>query len=169
MGGRGCFICACGWGGGWVGGGGGTDRICSSSPIHPAFMFLPSPPSPLLIPSPPPPPPTHSLQVVVGKEFITIVGDGSTQEEVMARVRQIKNLVANTEADYEREKLNERVARLSGGVAVIQVGGWGWREWEGTRARAHSHTRTRARPHTRPHTHTHTHTHGRWAPRPRRS
>ena len=38
-----------------------------------------------------------------------------------ARVKQIKNLIAETEMDYEREKLNERVARLSGGVAIIQV------------------------------------------------
>ena len=39
-----------------------------------------------------------------------------------ARVKQIRNLVADTEQDYEREKLNERIARLSGGVAIIQVG-----------------------------------------------
>ena len=38
-----------------------------------------------------------------------------------ARVKQIKNLIAETEMDYEREKLSERVARLSGGVAIIQV------------------------------------------------
>jgi chaperonin GroEL len=41
---------------------------------------------------------------------------------VTARVRQIRNLAEATEQDYEREKLNERVARLSGGVAIIQVG-----------------------------------------------
>ena len=40
---------------------------------------------------------------------------------LQARVKQIKNLVADTEMDYEREKLNERIARLSGGVAIIQV------------------------------------------------
>ena len=36
-------------------------------------------------------------------------------------MKQIKNLIAETEMDYEKEKLNERVARLSGGVAIIQV------------------------------------------------
>jgi hypothetical protein len=41
---------------------------------------------------------------------------------VAARVKQIRNLVANTEQEYEKEKLNERIARLSGGVAIIQVG-----------------------------------------------
>lgn len=61
-------------------------------------------------------------KITVSKEWITIVGDGTTQADVEARVRQIKNLVENTDAEYEKEKLNERIARLSGGVAVIQVG-----------------------------------------------
>ncbi|KAG7672472.1 hypothetical protein KSW81_001436 [Nannochloris sp. 'desiccata'] len=55
-------------------------------------------------------------------EAITIVGDGSTQKDVEARVKQIRNIVENTEAEYEKEKLNERIARMSGGVAVLQVG-----------------------------------------------
>ena len=38
-----------------------------------------------------------------------------------ARVKQIRNLAEQTDMDYEREKLNERIARLSGGVAIIQV------------------------------------------------
>lgn len=63
-----------------------------------------------------------AAKVAISKEAITIVGDGSTQEDVTARVKQIRNLVENTEAEYEKEKLNERIARLSGGVAVIQVG-----------------------------------------------
>ncbi|EFN51452.1 hypothetical protein CHLNCDRAFT_59809 [Chlorella variabilis] len=63
-----------------------------------------------------------AAKVSVSKEHITIVGDGSTQADVEARVKQIKNLVAETDAEYEKEKLNERIARLSGGVAVIQVG-----------------------------------------------
>ena len=64
----------------------------------------------------------RAAKVEVSKENCTIVGDGSTQEAVSARVRQIKNAITNTEQDYEREKLNERVARLSGGVAILQVG-----------------------------------------------
>jgi chaperonin GroEL len=64
----------------------------------------------------------RAAKVEVSKEACTIVGDGSTEDAVKARVKQIRNLIADTEQDYEREKLNERVARLSGGVAIIQVG-----------------------------------------------
>lgn len=64
----------------------------------------------------------RAAKIEIGKESCTIVGDGSSQDAVEARVRQIKNAIANTEQDYEREKLNERVARLSGGVAILQVG-----------------------------------------------
>eukprot|EP00983_Pelagomonas_calceolata_P132720 1161900-Pelagomonas_calceolata.AAC.3 len=59
-------------------------------------------------------------QVSISKEATIIQGDGSTQKEVEARVKQIRNLAADTEQEYEKEKLNERIARLSGGVAVIQ-------------------------------------------------
>ena len=52
-----------------------------------------------------------AAKITLGKENTTIVGDGSTQEAVAARVRQIKNVISQTEQDYEREKLNERVAR----------------------------------------------------------
>lgn len=64
----------------------------------------------------------HAAKVVLTKETTTIIGDGSTQEAVNKRVSQIKNLVEATEQDYEKEKLNERIAKLSGGVAVVQVG-----------------------------------------------
>ena len=62
-----------------------------------------------------------AARIEVSKEACTIVGDGSSAEAVASRVKQIKNLIASTEQDYEKEKLNERVARLSGGVAIIQV------------------------------------------------
>ena len=62
-----------------------------------------------------------AAKIEVTKENCTIVGDGSSEEAVKSRVKQIKNIVANTEQDYEKEKLNERIARLSGGVAIIQV------------------------------------------------
>ena len=62
-----------------------------------------------------------AAKIEVTKENCTIVGDGSSEDSVKSRVKQIKNLVANTEQDYEKEKLNERIARLSGGVAIIQV------------------------------------------------
>ncbi|MCL7022465.1 hypothetical protein MKW94_011158 [Papaver nudicaule] len=64
----------------------------------------------------------HAAKVVLTKETTTIVGDGSTQDAVDKRVAQIRNLIEVAEQDYEKEKLNERVAKLSGGVAVIQVG-----------------------------------------------
>jgi chaperonin GroEL len=63
-----------------------------------------------------------AAKVLIGKESCTIVGDGRTQGDVDTRVKQIRNLVADTEQEYEKEKLNERIARLSGGVAIIQVG-----------------------------------------------
>ncbi|KAL8140179.1 hypothetical protein V2J09_006200 [Rumex salicifolius] len=64
----------------------------------------------------------HAAKVVLTKDSTTIVGDGSTQEAVSKRVGQIKNLIEAAEQEYEKEKLNERIAKLSGGVAVIQVG-----------------------------------------------
>ncbi|XP_058114626.1 ruBisCO large subunit-binding protein subunit beta, chloroplastic [Magnolia sinica] len=64
----------------------------------------------------------QAAKVVLTKDATTIVGDGSTQAAVNKRVAQIRNLVEAAEQDYEREKLNERIAKLSGGVAVIQVG-----------------------------------------------
>ncbi len=63
-----------------------------------------------------------AAKVELSKENTTIVGSGATQDAVRARVKQIKMLLSETEQEYEKEKLNERVARLSGGVAIIQVG-----------------------------------------------
>ncbi|XP_057451422.1 ruBisCO large subunit-binding protein subunit beta, chloroplastic [Lotus japonicus] len=64
----------------------------------------------------------EASKVVLTKDSTTIVGDGSTQEAVNKRVAQIKNQIEAAEQDYEKEKLSERIAKLSGGVAVIQVG-----------------------------------------------
>jgi chaperonin GroEL len=63
-----------------------------------------------------------AARVEVTKDATTVVGDGRTQEEVKARVRQIEGLLNEATTEYEKEKLNERIARLSGGVAIIQVG-----------------------------------------------
>jgi chaperonin GroEL len=62
-----------------------------------------------------------AAKVELTKDATTIVGDGSTQDAVTKRVSQIRNLIEVAEQDYEKEKLNERIAKLSGGVAVIQV------------------------------------------------
>ncbi|KNA06370.1 hypothetical protein SOVF_181470 [Spinacia oleracea] len=64
----------------------------------------------------------HAAKIVITKDSSTIVGDGSTQEAVAKRVAQIKNQIEVAEQEYEKEKLTERIAKLSGGVAVIQVG-----------------------------------------------
>lgn len=64
----------------------------------------------------------HAAKIVLSKDSTTIVGDGSSQAAVEKRVAQIRNLIEAAEQDYEKEKLNERIAKLSGGVAVIQVG-----------------------------------------------
>jgi len=64
----------------------------------------------------------HCRQVVVTKDTTTIVdGDGSA-EDIKARAQQIRASIATTTSDYDREKLQERLAKLSGGVAVIKVG-----------------------------------------------
>lgn len=62
-----------------------------------------------------------AAKIVLTKDSTTIVGDGSTQEAVSKRVNQIRNLIEVAEQEYEKEKLNERIAKLSGGVAIIQV------------------------------------------------
>ena len=61
-------------------------------------------------------------QIKVGKENTVIVDGAGSKEEIRARAMQIEHLLANTTSDYDREKLQERLAKLSGGVAVIKVG-----------------------------------------------
>jgi chaperonin GroEL len=61
-------------------------------------------------------------KVEIAKDHCILVGDGSYQDLVEARVTQIRNQLENTEQQYEKDKLNERIARLSGGVAIINVG-----------------------------------------------
>ena len=61
-------------------------------------------------------------KVIVSKDETTIVSGGGSKEDVAARVAQIRGEIANTESDYDREKLQERLAKLAGGVAVIKVG-----------------------------------------------
>ncbi|ANW01150.1 chaperonin GroEL [Bradyrhizobium icense] len=61
--------------------------------------------------------------VMVDKESTTIVGGAGKKADIEARINQIKNHIAETTSDYDREKLEERLAKLAGGVAVIHVGG----------------------------------------------
>jgi chaperonin GroEL len=61
-------------------------------------------------------------KVVVTKDETTIVEGAGTEEDIKGRINQIKAEIENTDSDYDREKLQERLAKLSGGVAVIKVG-----------------------------------------------
>jgi chaperonin GroEL len=61
-------------------------------------------------------------KVVVTKDEATIVEGGGDDKDIQARIQQIKNEIDNTDSDYDREKLQERLAKLSGGVAVLKVG-----------------------------------------------
>jgi chaperonin GroEL len=61
--------------------------------------------------------------VMIDKESTTIVGGAGKKEDIEARINQIKKHIAETTSDYDREKLEERLAKLAGGVAVIHVGG----------------------------------------------
>ncbi len=64
----------------------------------------------------------HARQVKVNKDATIIVDGDGTADEIKARVGQIKAAIETTTSDFDREKLQERLAKLSGGVAVIKVG-----------------------------------------------
>ncbi|KAF0591164.1 60 kD chaperonin (cpn60) [Candidatus Campylobacter infans] len=61
-------------------------------------------------------------RVVIDKDNTTIVGGAGTKKDIDARITQIKAQIAESTSDYDKEKLQERLAKLSGGVAVIKVG-----------------------------------------------
>ena len=61
-------------------------------------------------------------KVTVGKDTTTIVNGGGSSEEIQARIEQIKAQIETTDSDYDKEKLQERLAKLSGGVAVLYIG-----------------------------------------------
>ena len=61
-------------------------------------------------------------KVTVTKDNTTIVGGNGAKENIQERVNQIKNEIANTKSSYDKEKLQERLAKLAGGVAVLYVG-----------------------------------------------
>ena len=64
----------------------------------------------------------RARQVVITKDTTTIVDGAGEPEDIKARAHQIRASIATTTSDYDREKLQERLAKLSGGVAVIKVG-----------------------------------------------
>ena len=63
-----------------------------------------------------------ATKVTVTKDNTTVVEGGGTQQAVKGRIDQIRRQIENTDSSYDREKLQERLAKLSGGVAVIKVG-----------------------------------------------
>ena len=60
-------------------------------------------------------------KVTVTKDSTTIIADAATKDDIQARIAQIKSELAETDSVYDTEKLSERIAKLSGGVAVIKV------------------------------------------------
>jgi chaperonin GroEL len=64
----------------------------------------------------------RARKVVVTKDETTIVEGAGSDDDIKGRINQIKAEIENTDSDYDREKLQERLAKLSGGVAVIKVG-----------------------------------------------
>lgn len=64
----------------------------------------------------------RARQVKISKENTIIVDGAGNKEEIVARIAQIRTQIENTTSDFDKEKLSERLAKLSGGVAVIKVG-----------------------------------------------
>jgi chaperonin GroEL len=64
----------------------------------------------------------HARRVVVDKDSTTIIDGAGDSEAIKARIKQLKSEIEDTDSDFDREKLQERLAKLSGGVAVIKVG-----------------------------------------------
>ena len=64
----------------------------------------------------------HAARVVVDKDKTTIIGGAGVRDRIDARIQSIRREIDKTTSDYDREKLEERLAKLSGGVAVIYVG-----------------------------------------------
>ncbi len=64
----------------------------------------------------------HARRVVVTKDTTTIIDGAGDSEAIKGRIKQIKSEIETTDSDFDREKLQERLAKLSGGVAVVKVG-----------------------------------------------
>ncbi len=64
----------------------------------------------------------RARRVVVTKDTTTVIDGNGDSEQIKGRIKQIKNEVESTDSDFDREKLQERLAKLSGGVAVVKVG-----------------------------------------------
>ncbi len=74
-------------------------------------------------------------RVEIDKDSCTIIGGGGKDEEIKKRVQQIRRHIEETDSDYDREKFQERLAKLTGGVAIISVGAATEAEMKQTKAR----------------------------------
>jgi len=64
----------------------------------------------------------HARKVVIDKDSTTIIDGAGDSDAIKARIKQLKAEIENTDSDFDREKLQERLAKLAGGVAVVKVG-----------------------------------------------
>ncbi len=64
----------------------------------------------------------HARRVVIDKDSTTLIDGAGDSEAIKGRIKQLKAEIENTDSDFDREKLQERLAKLSGGVAVVKVG-----------------------------------------------
>ena len=60
--------------------------------------------------------------VIIDKDNTTLVGGAGKKDKIEARIKEIRGQIENTTSDYDKEKLQERLAKLAGGVAVVKVG-----------------------------------------------
>jgi chaperonin GroEL len=64
----------------------------------------------------------QARKVVIDKDTTTIIDGAGDSEAIKSRIKQLRSEIENTDSDFDREKLNERLAKLAGGVAVVKVG-----------------------------------------------
>jgi chaperonin GroEL len=64
----------------------------------------------------------HARRIVIDKDTTTIIDGAGDTDAIKGRIKQLKSEIENTDSDFDREKLQERLAKLSGGVAVVKVG-----------------------------------------------
>src|SRR5207249_9166582 len=64
----------------------------------------------------------HARKIVIDKDTTTIIDGAGNSESIKGRIKQLKQEIENTDSDFDREKLQERLAKLAGGVAVVKVG-----------------------------------------------
>ena len=60
-------------------------------------------------------------KITIGKDTTTIVNGGGESEQIQSRIEQMKSQIENSDSDYDKEKLQERLAKLSGGVEVLYI------------------------------------------------